>query len=81
MDYMLANGQVGWNMTAADDLYHRVSVTTWQYNAGVAEELIAYKDEQSDSDEELTATELSSGMLGHRHKSVEGGRRFYCSIC
>ena len=50
---MLANGQVGWNMTAADPLFHLVSVTTWQYNAGVAKELIAYKDKESDDDEEL----------------------------
>ena len=78
---MLANGQVGWNMTAADPLYHCVSVTTWQYNSGVAKELIAYKEEQSDSDKELTATELSSGMSGHHHKRIEGGCRFYCSIC
>ena len=78
---LISEWEVGWNMTAADPLYHHVSVTSWQYNAGVAEEFIAYKDEQSDSDKELTATELSIGMSGHRHKSVEGGCRFYCSIC
>lgn len=44
MDYMLANGQVAWNMTAANPQLHHVLVTSWQYNVGVAEKLIVYKD-------------------------------------
>ena len=52
-DYMLANGQVDWNMTAADPQFHHASVTPWHCNAGVAEEMIAYKDDNPDDETSL----------------------------
>ena len=69
---MMANGQVGWNMTANNLQlqYGHIAVCSWQYNAAVvADKLLQFRDDVN-NDEDIIQTQVSIAMSGHRQSSI-----------
>ena len=82
-DFMLLNSFYAWNMAAADPSLNCMKLTSWEYYAVAAEEMIVYED-----------TEFTSGPSGidwngndttlntkHLHKAMAKGGRRFCIVC
>ncbi len=81
-DFMIHQGRVGWNMSTINSELRRNQLTTWEFQAVLAEEFISYVDETQlnriNETAEANAMELVMG--GHRATSCLS-KRAYCNVC
>ena len=84
-DFMIHQGRVGWNMSADENEHlQRRELTTWEFQAVLAEELIAFVDVERDSSFVGSAVEASAMDLivsGHRPIEVSRKSRRNCCVC
>ena len=82
---MVHNGRFGWNMSYKENrrLGHR-ELTTWEFQAVLAEEFIAYVDEESDAKQSASTESNAIDLILQGHCPVEIGKpetRKNCFVC
>jgi len=84
-DLMVHNGRVGWNMSCKENRrLRRRELTTWEFQAVLAEEFIAYVDEDSDAKQSASTESNMIDMILQGHRPVEIGKvemRKNCCVC
>jgi hypothetical protein len=84
-DLMYHNGRVGWNMSCNENRrLRRRELTTWEFHAVLAEELISFVDDRSDEKQSATSESNMIDMIVRGHRPVEIGKpesRKNCCVC
>jgi hypothetical protein len=83
-DFMFHNGRVGWNMSCKESRkLRRRELTTWEFHAVLAEEMIAYVDDNLHAKQSaaVEATAVDMILNGHRPIEVNASDRKHCIVC
>ena len=83
-DFMIHQGRVGWNMSAEENRQlRRRELTTWEFQAVLAEELIAYVDNELEvvATQNAEASAMTLFQSGHRPVEISRKVSGYCCVC
>ena len=82
-DFMIHQGRVGWNMSCTNRDLRRRELSTWEFQAVLAEEWISFVDEtqQNTTSETIEANALDLVIGGHRPSAAPSSKRNYCCVC
>ena len=83
-DFMIHQGCVGWNMSADENKHlQRQELMTWEFQAVLAEEFIAYVDVEKESTVSKSAEASAMTLIqsGHRPIEISWNIDRYCCVC
>ena len=82
-DFAIHQGRVGWNMSCINRELRRRELTTWEFQAVVAEEWIAFVDHSQEdaANDKIEENALDLFVAGHRPKQTAASKWHYCYVC